>query len=110
MSGSRSERTASASNDTLPHFENFASYFLPHDNLFALLFEQNLVESMNSPLQDQAANILVAGGSSQGQQLDSISNIRVSSDDDGQDWEVDYLANEGVLLDSETHGEGRDLV
>lgn len=113
MPCSGSERAASAHSGSLPRLENLAPYFLPHDDLFALLFEQNLVESMNSPWQDQAEN--TAGGSyhfsgTQGHQLDFMPNIGASPDDEGQEWEVNCPANEGVLLSSETPGQGWDLV
>lgn len=103
--GSRSERAASAHSGSLPHLENLAPYSFPHEDLFALLFEQDLVESMNSPFQDRAAN--TAGGSyhlsgTQGHQSDFMPNIGASPDDEGQEWGVNCPANEGVLLSSET--------
>lgn len=113
MPGSRPERAASAHKEGLPRLEDVASYFLPNDDLFALLFEQDLVESMSSPLRDQAANTVGGASSfrgSQSHQSDFMPSIGVSPDGEGQEWGVNCPPNEGVLLSSETPGEGWDLV
>ncbi|KAI0123721.1 hypothetical protein BJ170DRAFT_640171 [Xylariales sp. AK1849] len=104
LAGHHSQSVASTNNDSLSQPGDNVSYFSPQDNLFTLLFEQDLLESINLPMEATTTGHVTGEPGRHGEYQDSQSAMMptfpVSPDDEGREWAVYRLANEGVLPSS----------